>query len=139
MLLWQGFGLSWGAVGFYASRMLEQDGRSPSQFVLPALGCAALGGLAGSKLMAAIASRLMPSEESFAMGKEDLIGLIGTVVFPVSPSMGRVHVYDAYGTLHVESARLRPDETETLAKGESVLLADFDEKSGCFIVERSPV
>jgi hypothetical protein len=139
MMLWQGFGLSWGAIGFYASRMMEQGGRSPSQFVLPAMGCAALGGLIGSKVMAALSARLMPSEESFAMGEEELIGLIGTVVFPVSPQMGRVHVYDAYGTLHVESARLCPDTTETLCKGESVVLVDLDRKTGCYLIERSPV
>jgi membrane protein implicated in regulation of membrane protease activity len=126
-------------VGFYATRLFQQSGSGGLGFVLPAAGMAAAGGVLGAKLIGEIGSRLMPSEESFAVGKEDLLGLIGTVVYPVSGGMGRIHIYDAYGTLHDESARLLPDQTEDIGKGESVIVVDYDEASHCFLVESSPV
>jgi membrane protein implicated in regulation of membrane protease activity len=139
MLLAQGFCLFWGAFGFYLTRMFEEQGRPPALFILPTLGISAFSGVVGAKFMAAVGSRLMPTEESSATEKEDLLGLIGTAVFPVSETMGRVHVYDSYGTLHDESARLCPDQTAVIARGEQVLLVDYDEAARCYRVEPSPV
>jgi hypothetical protein len=141
MLLAQGFGLSWGAAGFYATRMLSSGGASPDSFVPYAAGIAAACGILGVKTIGEVGSRFMPAEETYATGREDLIGSVGVAVFPVSQTMGRIHVYDTFGTLHDESARLIPGDAdaEPIAKGESVLLVLFDEEGGFFYVERSPV
>ncbi len=142
LFLLQGFGLFWGVIGFYASRMLESQGATPAAFIGPALGMAAAGGLLGAKAIGGLGSRLMPTEESFALDSEGLIGGLGTVVFPVTATTGRIHVFDASGSLHDESARLLPDPDDgvtRLERGETVLLVDYDEAAGCYRVQRSPV
>jgi membrane protein implicated in regulation of membrane protease activity len=66
-----------------------------------------------------IAAHLIPQEESSAVSVEDLVGLFGTVVYPVSDTEGRIHVFDAFRTLHVEPAHVAPGAA-SIAKGTSV-------------------
>jgi hypothetical protein len=140
MLLVEGFGLFWGATGFYATRMLSaEEGASPETFALRAAEIAALSGVFGTKIIGELGSRFMPSHETYALTQEDLIGSTGIAIFPVSETMGRVRIYDRHGGMHDESARLIPGETEAIGRNESVLLVQYDETGGFFLVEKSPV
>lgn len=137
-ILLQGFMLFWGAVGFYATRIAQESQPHPAVFVPVGMAAAGIGGLCGMKLIAAFASRFMKPMETYAIRKDDLIGEIGIVTYPVSQKMGRVHVYDRHGTLHIESCRTLPD-SEPISRNEKVLLVKHDPHRDLYWVERSPV
>lgn len=111
--------LGWGMCGYMTVGLLQPALRLPAAFVPPALGFAVGGGLVFAKVFGEIAAYLIPREESFAVSLEDLVGLFGTVVYPVSETEGRIHVFDAFRTLHVEPARVTPGAAN-IAKGAGV-------------------
>jgi hypothetical protein len=111
--------LGWGLCGYITVGALQPVLRFPAAFVPPALGIAVGGGLLFAKVFGEIAAHLIPQEESSAVSVEDLVGLFGTVVYPVSDTEGRIHVFDAFRTLHVEPAHVAPGAA-SIAKGTSV-------------------
>jgi membrane protein implicated in regulation of membrane protease activity len=78
------------------------------------------------------AARLVPQDESYAVGLSDLVGRIGQVsVGPLDGGLpGRVRVKDVHGNWHMVTASAAPD-SPPLDKGTSVLLVD--RKDGRFI------
>ena len=72
------------------------------------MGVAAIGSLLTAKLFGELAARVMPRDESYALTRDALLGLTRKVVFPVSETTGRVHLYDEFHTLHVAPARVAP-------------------------------
>ena len=133
-LVWGSALLGWGVFGFWGTQYWQSVLHGPSLFALPALGTALLGAVLTEKGTVEAVSRLLPGDESFAVSAIDLCGLTGTVVFPVDTLRGRVHVYDAYGSLHDVSARTAPGR-ESIARGQSVLVADYDAAKDQLIVE----
>ena len=137
-LLLQGFMLAWGAVGFYATQAFQGLWGDPTRFVPAGMAAAALSGLVGMKTIGAFGSRYMKSVETYAVGRDDLVGEVGTVTYPVSETSGRVHVYDRHGSLHIESCRVRPG-ADPIPRNEKVLLVKHDTERHYYWVERSPV
>ncbi|MBW3622205.1 MAG: DUF1449 family protein [Armatimonadetes bacterium] len=137
-LLLQGFLLTWGVVGFYVTRMLSEQWRDPAWFVPVGMVTAGLSGLLGMKLLGAVGSRYLKPVESYAMRQDDLLGEIGTVIYPVTETSGRVHVYDRHGTLHIESCRIGPGE-EAIPRNAKVLLVRHDPQRDLYRVELSPL
>jgi membrane protein implicated in regulation of membrane protease activity len=78
------------------------------------------------------AARLIPQDESYAVGLSDLVGRIGEVaVGPLDDGLpGRVRVKDVHGNWHAVTASAAPG-SPPLPKGASVLLVD--RKDGRFI------
>jgi hypothetical protein len=136
LLLWS-FWLGWGFAGFWSEQLLARSGASPVLYVLPAMGVALVGGLLLAKGTAEVAARVMPREESTAIGREGLLGRIGEIVFPTTESAGRIHVYDDYGTLHDESCRVAPGQP-SLAKGTRAMVVSIDAEARRLIVEQAP-
>jgi membrane protein implicated in regulation of membrane protease activity len=71
------------------------------------------------------AARLIPQDESYAVGLSDLVGRIGEVaVGPLDQGLpGRVRVRDIHGNWHTVTAVAAP-ESPSLPKGTHVLLVD---------------
>ncbi|MGJ4959141.1 OB-fold-containig protein [Bradyrhizobium sp. HKCCYLRH2015] len=78
------------------------------------------------------AARLVPQDESYAVGLSDLVGRTGKVaVGPLDGGLpGRVRVKDVHGNWHMVTASAAPD-SPALPVGASVLLVD--RKDGRFI------
>jgi membrane protein implicated in regulation of membrane protease activity len=78
------------------------------------------------------AARLIPQDESYAVGLSDLVGRIGEVAIgPLDDGLpGRVRVKDIHGNWHAVTASAAPG-SPPLPKGASVLLVD--RKHGRFI------
>lgn len=128
------FCLSWGIGGFWVNRLLLPDHNVPSLLqMLPSLFIALIIGIVGARLGSEMAYRLMPREETTAVSRGALFGLTGTVVFAVSETAGRIHVYDDHGTLHDESCRIATGKAP-IAKGDRAMVLDVDSK-GRLIVE----
>lgn len=126
--------IGWGIGGAVATAVLEPSLKRPEAFVVPSLLAAAVTSLLFGRLLSGIAVRLMPKHESYAIGRGDLVGLTGKVVFPVSGELGRVHLRDRFGTLHSTSARVRAGGPE-LAKGTEVIVASIEADGRYVIVE----
>jgi membrane protein implicated in regulation of membrane protease activity len=126
--------IGWGLFGIAALQVLQPILHFPLLFVGPAMIVAAAGALLFAKLFGEIAERLMPKDESYAISREGLVGLTGKVVYAVSDSSGRVHVFDQFRTLHVASARVASG-LPPIGKGTEVIVASMDLERGCVIVE----
>ena len=127
--------IGWGLFGLAATDLLEHGLHLPPVlFVAPSLAAAAVGGLVSAKLLGELAAKLMPKDESYAISREGLLGLTGKVVYPISETGGRVHVFDQFRTLHAEPARVTPGQAP-IEKGTAVIVASMDPDHGYLIVE----
>ena len=136
LLLAQMFFLCGGLAGFWANRLLLQDVAPPTLAQwLPCLGIAIGVGTVGARLSGELIARLMPQDASSVMGSDGLIGLTGKVVFPITQSSGRIHVYDEFGTLHDHTCRLATGQA-AIDRGGFAFISDRD-SSGHFLVEEA--
>jgi membrane protein implicated in regulation of membrane protease activity len=126
--------LGWGLLGLAANELLRPLLGDPARFIGLSLAIAAIGSLLGAKLFAEFSARVMPKDESYAIKREGLLGLTGTVVYPVTVSAGRVHVRDRHRTLHQLSARVAPGQP-LIPKGTQVIVASMDPDRHYLIVE----
>lgn len=127
--------IGWGLFGMAVTDFLQHGLHLPPVlFVAPSLAVAAVGALLFARLFGELAARLMPQDESYAIPREGLLGQTGKVVYPVSATGGRVHVYDQFRTLHVSFARAAPGQP-AIEKGAEVIIASIDPDHGYLIVE----
>ena len=133
-LVWGSALLGWGVFGFWGTPLWRELLPAPGAAFAAALATAVLGAFLSEKLTVEAVSRFLPGDESFAVSAVDLCGLTGTVVFPINDARGRVHVYDAHGSLHDVSARTGPGQA-AIGRGRSVLIADYDASRDQLIVE----
>lgn len=136
-LVWGSALLGWGLFGFWGTQLWQSALHRPALFALPALMTALAGMVVTEKATVEAAARLLPREESKALGVVDLCGLTGTVVFPIDAARGRVHVYDPFGTLHDVAARAAAGDAP-LKRGQRVLVVDYDAGRDQVIVEGVP-
>lgn len=129
--------LGWGITGLVAMQWLRPPALSPEAF----LPVAALIAFLGATLFARVISRLylvmMPKSESASIPRESLVGSTGEVIFPISATAGRIHIWDQHRTLHQEPARVRPGQAE-IPRGRSVLILEMDAQTGAFLVDEVP-
>jgi hypothetical protein len=127
--------IGWGLFGLASIDLLRQTLHWPVVLAFPpSLAAAAAGALLSAKLFGELAAKLMPRDESCAISREGLLGLTGKVVYPVTESGGRVHVFDSFRTLHVEPARVSAGQPG-IEKGTEVIVASMDPDQGFLIVE----
>jgi membrane protein implicated in regulation of membrane protease activity len=124
--------LGWGLVGLAANAILQP--LLGSRFMLPSLVLAAAGSLLAARLVAVLARRFLPQEESFAVSRQQLVGHPGKAIYPVSEGAGRIHVRDRFRTLHTLAARVAPGEPP-IEKGTDVIIASMDAARRYVIVE----
>lgn len=91
--------------------------------------------LVSTAVFARILGRLVPSIETYAKHRKELVGCEGVVVTRVTPTSGSVDVKDSSGSLHRLSAVTISGE---FVKGERILVVSYDEKS-TFVVEQYPL
>jgi membrane protein implicated in regulation of membrane protease activity len=126
--------IGWGVGGIAANEALQPRLQAPARFIGLSLAIAAGSALVSAKLFAELAARFMPKDESYAVSQADLVGLTGTVIYPVSESTGRIHVRDRYRTLHVKPARVAPG-APPIAKSVEVIVASEDAQQRYVVVE----
>jgi membrane protein implicated in regulation of membrane protease activity len=120
---------------FSISGFLIQDAARLLALPLPASAAGVLAAVATVPLLRSAtrhAARLIPQDESYAVGLSDLVGRTGEVaVGPLDGGLpGRVRVKDVHGNWHAVTASAAPD-SPPLPVGAKVLLVD--RKDGRFI------
>ena len=135
--VWGSCLVGWGFFGFFATRWLQAALHTPAAFVLPSAAIAGLGAAMTMRLAAMLGSRFMPKDETAVTSTIDLCGFTGTVAYPVDQLHGRVHVYDAFGTMHDVEARIGSGQ-DAITRGSKVLVVDYDAAGDRVIVEQAP-
>lgn len=126
--------IGWGLTGLAVTAALRDtfpNTLAPIPFAAVAAG---FGALLTAKVFGELTARIMPGDESFAITRNDLVGLTGTAIYPVSDDLGRIHVWDRNRTLHSESARLA-EPGQPIPRGTEVVVTALD-PSGRYLLVR---
>ncbi len=92
--------------------------------------------LVGTGLIARVFGRLVPTKETYASRKTDLLGRVGTAELAVDARFGVAHVTDAGGARI--QIRCRTLDDTPIPRGEPLVVADYDDESDMFLVGRLP-
>ncbi|MFK7986370.1 MAG: hypothetical protein AB8I08_10090 [Sandaracinaceae bacterium] len=125
-----------GTFGLAVDGVLEHVfGSGAGWVVLSASIALVLSGL-GTGKMAGFAAKLVPTKETYASSHEQLLGQTGTALHATDGQYGLAAVQDPGGArLEV---RVCTYDGETIARGEPLLVADYDEDTRVFLVTRYP-
>jgi len=132
-MILEAFLLIWGACGLWAHQLMAHAEQPSLRQIAMLCGIALVGGVVGARVAAGFIGRFMPQDETLIVSRNELIGLVGTVVFAASQTSGRIHVYDSFGTLHDETCRVAPGHL-TIEKGRKAMVLDMD-TDGRLVIE----
>ena len=127
------FFLVWGFSGWAATTILAPILGEPLLFFWPSLLVAGLAAVAVTRLFARPLARWLPGTESYSVSKTQLVGQLGTVVFPVGATSGTVHLRDRRGNLHQIVCRTA-DGSTVLNKGAEVIVVSYDAAADRYVV-----
>lgn len=128
------FFICWGTVGLIANELIGEKLHQGPALLLASAPIAFIGGLLLARIGAAILDKAVPQEESLVTSRDGLFGLTGEITFPVGSTGGRIHVYDAYGTLHDEACRTLPNSSP-IPKGATAMVEDIDSAGNLIVRE----
>lgn len=128
LFLLQNFLLLWSLVALAAIPYHPQQAALP--FLAGILGVILVVTLALLAVCAQLFIRLTPVDASSITHKSDLQGLVGECDATIDASRGSLLVRDEFGTLHHLAAR----SSEPIARGEAVLLIEYETKGDFFQV-----
>ena len=116
---------------------LEHVFGSGAGWVLLSASVALVLSALGTGKLAGFAAKLVPTKETYASSHEQLLGQVGTALHATDQGFGLAAVRDPGGArLEV---RVRTYEDETIARGEPLIVADYDEEAHVFLVTRLPL
>ena len=125
--------LTWGFIGFITNQFLHDVVSRQWLIPLVSLPVAAVGSLLTTRLLARGMSRLMPTEETYARRRKDLLGEVGEAIYPIDERFGMAAVRDDRGNLYQVPCRVEPGRLP-IAKGEKVLLVSYEATRNIFHV-----
>jgi hypothetical protein len=125
--------LTWGFIGFITNQFLRDAASREWLIPLVSLPIAALGSLTATRLLTRAMSRLMPTEETYARRRRDLLGEVGEAIYPIDERFGMAAVRDDHGTLYHVPCRVDSGHPP-VAKGAKVLLVSYETDRNIFHV-----
>jgi hypothetical protein len=135
-VVFEAFCIGWGFFGFWANQLLVKSPDPALMQLMPSFGIGLAGGVFCARGLSEVFARLMPSDETYVVSRNNLFGMTGRVVFPVTETGGRLRIYDEHGSLHDNPCRVAPGH-ETIEKGRRALVVDMDAQ-GRLLVEEVP-
>src|SRR5262245_43114879 len=127
---------SWGTVGFVTNQVLRPVMPRPWMVGLCSLPLAAVGSVVLTRGIARAVARWLPTNQTFARRKSDLVGSLGEAVFFIDRGSGTASVRDRQGDLFQVSCRTYEDGPP-IEKGKQVLLVDYNPQQNIFYVTES--
>lgn len=124
----------WGACGMAMNQLFSGMLKSPVFYVWPSMGATFIISFVITRSMAAIVAKMMPSEETFGVTRQDLIGLTGKAVYAITEKAGTVDISDKYGTVHRTQAKTGVGGG-AIPSGTKVLVLDYDTSDKKFVVK----
>jgi hypothetical protein len=99
---------------------------------LISLSVAGLVAVLTARTVAKLFARHLPSIESYATGKADLLGTIGVAKTAIGETFGVALAADSTGSLMQLKCRA---QSGLIEQGQRVLVVDYDPKSDCYLVD----
>ena len=126
--------MSWGVIGFAANSYARENlpALAPHPWVL-SVPLAAAGSLLFTKLFAGLVGRYLPTNETYARRRHELLGSVGETVLPTDKTFGMVAVRDNRGELFQHACRLEAGD-RTIPKGTKVKLVAYNANERMFYV-----
>ncbi len=129
-----------GATGLVANGLFEHVvpwGWGPTVYVWPSLGLAVLVSLSLTGTIARGMGRIMPTTETYAVHPGELVGCVGTAVYPLTAGRpGVANVHDASGT--VQQITVMSPNVD-MPKGTEIIVVRYRAKEGQYDVSASPL
>ncbi|MCS6862520.1 MAG: YqiJ family protein [Abditibacteriales bacterium] len=136
MLMVELFLLSWGVFGWIFNGLLQPILKRPEAFIVPSVGLTLLTSALFTRLTTGLVGKIIPKEESFALTRQQLVGLTGRTIFSVDHDSGAAHVRDQFGTLHQVACRTIGGGE--IPRGREVLLVKYVAERDYYLVEQMP-
>jgi len=127
--------LSWGWIGFVTNVILQSRISRASAQVAISLPLAFLGSILFTRLVSGLVARWLPTCETTARRRHELLGSVGEAIFAINEKFGLSSIRDAQGELYQVPCRVDAGQP-ALAKGERVKLVAYNAKEGIFRVIR---
>jgi hypothetical protein len=128
--------LVFGGVGIVANTLLSAAGVPASLYGPIAIAAALVGMVTLTGASARLVNRVLPTSETYRISRRDFAGCTGVLLLPANPTTGYAQVKDREGNVHNIKCRTARG---ALAKGEEILVVEYDEDTRTFIVDASPV
>jgi membrane protein implicated in regulation of membrane protease activity len=123
--------LLWGAIGLGVNSMLSRT-LEPGLLVAVSAPITFVVATVLTRTLAVLVGRYLPPVQSFAWSREQFVGKLGEVIYPVSPEAGTVHLRDGTGTIHRVRAR---SSQETLEPGRRIIVLGYDPAQDLYTVD----
>lgn len=120
------------------NKLLQPVLREPFIFVWISIAGSFLVSAAVTRLAGKFISKYMPLSETYAKGREELVGCEGEAIYKVTLESGMAQVYDERGTLHRIYCRIEP-QGNVIGEGEKILIVGYDGDEDLYLVKQSPL
>jgi len=123
--------LSWGTIGFCTNRLM--DNRPLDQSVPAAIVIAGLGSIFITKFVSSLVARFLPTTESYARRRHELLGSLAEALYPIDAKFGMAVGRDDRGERFEVACRTEADQP-IIPKGSPVQLVGYAAKERMFCV-----
>jgi hypothetical protein len=123
--------LSWGAIGFSANRLMI-DWPAPQSSLL-AIGIAFIGSVLITRLVSAMVARFLPTTETYARRRHELLGTVAEALYPIDSKFGMACGRDAGGQPFQVACRTE-EGLAPVAKGAHIKLVGYTARERLFTV-----
>ena len=131
------FFLLWGFAGMWSNALFKPILVTPYLYTLPATAIALLASVTGTGILGRTLARMLPSFESYASKRAELVGKRAEALFDITAEQGTARLRNQYGHLLDVPCRVR-EGTDRIPAGETILLAAYDRTEQCFTAAPYP-
>ena len=149
-MLWLGIGrvplslvlmvllMTWGFFGFATSYSLEKNGTERALVPVISLAAAAVGSLLTTALASRAIARWLPTSETYAVRRHELLGRTGEAIYQIDHQSGVVALRDENHDLFQVPCRVHGDRSP-IAKGARVRLIAYNgREKAYYVTEHDP-
>ena len=127
--------LCWGLIGLAVNDALSGWLPSPRVFILPSLAVTSVGSVLVTRLLTTTLGRILPKEDTAALRRSDLEGLVAQCLFAIDHDSGVAIVKDRYGHRHQVACRTQGDE---IPRGAELVLLEYVPERDYYVCEEVP-
>ncbi len=125
----------WGGSGLIYNLVLEPVLRQPGLFLGPSMLLALVTSVMVTRGTAGLFGKYLPKVETSALGRADMEGLTGRLIFGTDQRSGAAHLRDRYGTLHQIACRTAQGD---LPRGTEIVVLEYMPEGDWYLVEPVP-
>ena len=117
--------LTWGGIGFAVNQLARPFAHPPALAALASIPAAFFGAMLCTRGVSRFVGAYLPTNETYAKKRAELLGSFGSAVFDISQTFGVASVRDDRGNRHQVNCRVAPGRP-ALPKGSRLILVGYD-------------